>query len=149
MKHLNVTGFRNELHLHAKENTGTTAKELMKLLTKVFDITMPRRQSRRHRSLYWWTQNIAEARKACIERREHQRRAQMKLIQDKKRKHNQNEAKDNHSKMIEDNNDPVYVLSEKSPAILLGKRLPSDCCEKAENHSAMTREVLEKIINYA
>ncbi|CAH1995281.1 unnamed protein product [Acanthoscelides obtectus] len=51
--------------------------------------------------------------------------------------------------MIEDDNDPVYVLPEKSSAILLGKLLPSDCREKAENDSAVISEVLEKIINYA
>ncbi|CAH2005861.1 unnamed protein product [Acanthoscelides obtectus] len=43
----------------------------------------------------------------------------------------------------------VHEISLKRAAILLGKLLSSDCCEKAENDSDVISEVLEKIIDYA
>nr|CAI5854774.1 unnamed protein product [Callosobruchus analis] len=67
LKNLDQSKFVIELQRRASEVEVNTAAELAAILTTTCDATMPKKVNpRQKRAAYWWTQQIADARRECI-----------------------------------------------------------------------------------
>nr|CAI5821134.1 unnamed protein product [Callosobruchus analis] len=66
LKRLDTTKFKSKLALKVQKSDIISAETLIETLTQVCDSSMPKRYSSKRKSVYWWSEEIADTRKACI-----------------------------------------------------------------------------------